>query len=91
MNLLPTMICTNTTECRIPGFAKRLPDSEVKILLPEEPRLLVFKFSFIDSNFSYCPFVWHFCCKTNTEKLEKLLYIGLGFFLIVMILLIKYK
>ena len=44
--------------------------------LTEDTRLLVFK-SFIRSNFSYCPIVWHFCSKTNTEKLEKLQYIGL--------------
>ena len=44
--------------------------------LSEETRLLVFK-SFIRSNFSYCPIVWHFCSKTNTEKLEKLQYRGL--------------
>ena len=39
----------------------------------EETRLLVFK-SFIRSNFSYWPIVWHFCSKVNTEKLEKLQY-----------------
>ena len=44
--------------------------------LSEETRLLVFK-SFIRSNFSYCPIVWHFCSKVNTEKLEKLQYRGL--------------
>ena len=33
--------------------------------------LLIFK-SFIQSNFNYCPLIWHFCSKTNTEKLEKL-------------------
>ena len=44
--------------------------------LSEETRLLVFK-SFISSNFCYCPVVWHFCSKTNTEKLEKLRYRGL--------------
>ena len=41
-----------------------------------ETRLLVFK-SFIGANFSYCPIVWHFCSKVNTEKLEKLQYRGL--------------
>ena len=44
--------------------------------LSVETRLLVFK-SFIRSNFCYCPVVWHFCSKTNTEKLEKLQYRGL--------------
>ena len=28
--------------------------------------------SFIVSNFSYCPLVWHFCGKTNNAKLEKI-------------------
>ena len=30
-------------------------------------------YSFIASNFSYCPLVWHFCDKTNNAKLEKIL------------------
>ena len=34
-------------------------------------RLVIFK-SFIRSNFTYCPIVWHFCSQTNSEKLEKL-------------------
>ena len=28
--------------------------------------------SFIRSNFEYCPLVWHFCGKTNNQKLEKI-------------------
>ena len=28
--------------------------------------------SFIMSNFNYCPLVWHFCGKTNNQKLEKI-------------------
>ena len=28
--------------------------------------------SFISSNFSYCPLVWHFCGKVNNEKIEKI-------------------
>ena len=36
-----------------------------------ECRLLAYK-SFIRSNFNYCPVIWHYCSKTNTEKLEKL-------------------
>ena len=38
-----------------------------------EIKLLIFK-SFIRSNFSYCPLVWHFCSKTSTDKMEKLQY-----------------
>jgi hypothetical protein len=29
-------------------------------------------FSFIMSNFNYCPIVWHFCGETNTRKIEKI-------------------
>ena len=28
--------------------------------------------SFILSNFNYCPLAWHFCGKTNNQKLDKL-------------------
>ena len=41
--------------------------------ISEETRLLIFK-SIIQSNFNYCPLIWHFCSKANTEKLEKLQY-----------------
>ena len=41
--------------------------------LKEKSRFLIFR-SFIQSNFNYCPLVWHFCSKTNTEKHEKLQY-----------------
>ena len=27
--------------------------------------------AFIMSNFNFCPLIWHFCSKGNTEKLEK--------------------
>ena len=36
-----------------------------------EGRLKVYK-SFISANFSYCPVIWLFCGKTNSNKLEKL-------------------
>lgn len=39
--------------------------------LNESTRLLIFK-TFITSNFNYCPLIWHFCSKTNTEKIEKI-------------------
>ena len=32
----------------------------------------IFFNSFIRSNFEYCPIVWHFCGKTNNQKLEKI-------------------
>ena len=28
--------------------------------------------SFINSNFNYCPIVWHFCGKKNGDKIEKI-------------------
>ena len=29
-------------------------------------------YSFILSNFNFCPLVWHFCSKKNTRKIEKI-------------------
>ena len=33
---------------------------------------LTMYYSFILSNFNYCPLVWHFCGESNTKKLEKI-------------------
>lgn len=33
---------------------------------------LTIYYSFIMSNFNYCPLVWHFCGETNTKKIEKI-------------------
>ena len=33
---------------------------------------LTIYYSFILSNFNYCPLVWHFCGENNTKKLEKI-------------------
>ena len=41
--------------------------------LSTETKLLIYK-SFVRSNFSYCPVVWHFCSKSSTDKMEKLQY-----------------
>ena len=41
--------------------------------LSTETKLLIYK-SFVRSNFSYCPLVWHFCSKSSTDKMEKLQY-----------------
>ncbi len=30
--------------------------------------------SFIQSNFNFCPVIWHFCSEANNKKLEKLNY-----------------
>jgi hypothetical protein len=33
---------------------------------------LTIYYSFILSNYNYCPLVWHFCGESNTKKLEKI-------------------
>ena len=33
---------------------------------------LTIYYSFIMSNFNYCPLVWHFCGETNNKKIEKI-------------------
>ena len=40
-------------------------------LLTIKGKLAIFN-SFIESNFNYCPLIWHFCSQTNTKKLEKI-------------------
>ena len=35
--------------------------------------------AFIMSTFNFCPLVWHFCSKTNTEKLERIHFRALKF------------
>ena len=45
--------------------------SRISKFLNIKARKLVFK-SFIMSNFTYCPLVWHFCGKTNNAKVEKI-------------------
>ena len=35
--------------------------------------------AFIMSNFNFCPLIWHFCPKGNTEKLEKVHFRALKF------------
>ena len=32
---------------------------------------LTIYYSFILSNFNYCPVIWHFCSEVNTKKMEK--------------------
>ena len=34
-------------------------------------RLTIY-YSFVMSNFNYCPVVWHFCGEVNTQKMEKI-------------------
>ena len=45
--------------------------SRISKFLNVNSRKLIFR-SFIMSNFTYCPLVWHFCGKTNNSKLEKI-------------------
>ena len=40
-------------------------------LLTIKGTLAIFN-SFIESNFNYCPLIWHFCSQTNTKKIEKI-------------------
>ena len=40
-------------------------------LLTIKGKLAIFN-SFIESNFNYCPLIWHFCSQTNTKKVEKI-------------------
>ena len=35
--------------------------------------------AFIMSNFNFCPLIWHFCSKTNSDKLEKVHFRALKF------------
>ena len=46
--------------------------------LETKVKLLLYK-SFVLSNFSYCPVVWHACGATNTKKLEKVQHRALKF------------
>ena len=45
--------------------------SRISKFLNYNARKLVFQ-SFIMSNFTYCPLVWHFCGKLNNSKIEKI-------------------
>ena len=40
---------------------------------------LTIYYSFILSNFIYCPLVWHLCGESNTKKLEKIQELKKGF------------
>ena len=45
--------------------------SRISGYIDTNSRHIIYK-SFIASNFNYCPIVWHFCGKRNTDKLEKM-------------------
>ena len=58
-----SVICTKAARqlnalARISGF------------LSTTSRIIIYD-SFINSNFNYCPLVWHFCGKKNGDKIEK--------------------
>ena len=40
-------------------------------LLTIKGKLAIFN-SIIESNFNYCPLIWHFCSQTNNNKIEKI-------------------
>ena len=40
--------------------------------LTKQGKLFIYNYSFIASNFSYCPLAWHFCSASRTNKLEKI-------------------
>ena len=46
--------------------------------LPTNVKLMLYK-TYITCHFNFCPLVWHFCGKSNTDKLEKLQYRALKF------------
>ena len=45
--------------------------ARISKFLTFKARKLIFR-SFVMSNFSYCPLVWHFCGKKNNSKIEKI-------------------
>ena len=45
--------------------------SRISRFLDTSSKVIIYN-SFIRSNFEYCPLVWHFCGKTNNNKLEKI-------------------
>ena len=45
--------------------------SRISRYLDETSRAIIYN-SFVASNFSHCPLVWHFCGKGNNDKLEKI-------------------
>ena len=47
--------------------------SRLNKYLSLETKILIYK-SFIRSDFNFCPFVWHFCSNTSSDKMEKLHY-----------------
>jgi hypothetical protein len=44
---------------------------DFKLTFNSHGKLTIY-YSFILSNFNYCPLVWHFCGEGNTKKLEKI-------------------
>ena len=43
----------------------------LSVQMGKNEKMVVMK-SFILSNFNYCPLVWHFCSKTDTDRMEKI-------------------
>ena len=45
--------------------------ARISEFLSTTSRIIIYN-SFINSNFNYCPLVWHFCGKKNGDKVEKI-------------------
>ena len=45
--------------------------ARISRFLSTTSRMIIYN-SFINSNFNYCPLVWHFCGKKNGDKIEKI-------------------
>ena len=46
-------------------------------------------YTFILSNFNYCPVAWHFCSENNSRKLEKIRNLHYGLCMRILTLLTK--
>ncbi len=46
--------------------------------LPTKVKLLLYK-TYMSCHFNFCPLVWHFCGRENTDRLERLQYRALRF------------
>ena len=79
-----TIDSTITFSEHVANLCKRA-SRHLKILLRLSSRIALDKCklnlfeSFLLSCFMYCPIVWHFCSKTQTQKLERICHRGLRF------------
>ena len=57
-------------------------------LLSRLNKLTIF-YTFILSNFNYCPLAWHFCSENNSRELEKIRNVHYGLYMRILTLLMK--